>query len=302
MRIVTLLPSATEIVYALGLEPVAVSHECDYPPEAAEKPAVNGTRIDPTAASAEIDGQVLDAEREGEGVYEIDLDALAEADPDLIVTQGLCDVCAVDEVLVERAVGRLDLDCRILTTDPHSLADVFDDVRRIGRATGREGHADQLVAELRSGVRAVREVAAAADERPRVAVLDWLDPVMTAGHWVPELIEDAGGEALFDAPASVPREWEEIREADPDVLVAAPCGFGLDQTAANLSDLTERPGWDDLTAVRSGRAYAMDGHHYVNRPGPRLVETLEYLAALLHPTLFDAPPEDVARPLSRVAV
>ncbi|MFC7156158.1 cobalamin-binding protein [Halomarina halobia] len=302
MRIVTLLPSATEIVYALGLEPVAVSHECDYPPEAAGKPAVNGTRIDPTATSAEIDGQVLDAEREGEGVYEIDLDALAEADPDLIVTQGLCDVCAVDEVLVERAVERLDLDCRILTTDPHSLADVFDDVRRVGRATGREGQAEQLVAELRAGVNAVRDVAATVEDRPRVAVLDWLDPVMTAGHWVPEMIEYAGGEALFDAPASVPREWEEIREADPDVLVAAPCGFGLDQTAANLTDLTERPGWDDLTAVRSGRAYAMDGHHYVNRPGPRLLDTLEYLAVLLHPALFDAPPEDAARPLSHVAV
>ncbi|MFC6836884.1 cobalamin-binding protein [Halomarina ordinaria] len=300
MRIVSLLPSATEIVYALGLEPVAVSHECDYPPEASEKPAVNATRIDPTASSADIDAQVLDAEREGEGVYDIDLDVLAAADPDLIVTQGLCDVCAVDEVVVEEAVEELDLDCRILTTDPHSLADVFDDIRRVGRATGREGHADQLVSELRAGVDAVRDVTAGVEERPEVAVLDWLDPVMTAGHWVPELVEYAGGDPLFAGDASVPREWAAIREADPDVLVAAPCGFDLDQTAANLGGLTDRPGWDDLTAVREGRAYALDGHHYLNRPGPRLVDTLEYLAALIHPDLFEAPPGDVARPLARV--
>ncbi|WP_254536897.1 ABC transporter substrate-binding protein [Halomarina litorea] len=297
MRVVSLLPSATELVYALGVEPVAVSHECDYPPEAAEKPAVNAARVDASASSAEIDRQVLAAEREGGGVYELRLDVLAAADPDLVVTQGLCDVCAVDEVLVEEAVDELGLDCEILTTDPHSLADVLDDVRRIGAATGREDCADQLIADLRGRVEAVRETAARADERPRTLVLDWLDPVMTAGHWVPEMIEWAGGECVLPADASTPREWETVREVDPEVLVAAPCGFDLDQTAENLADLTDREGFADLTAVREGRAYAMDGHQYVNRPGVRLVDSLEYLAALLHPDLFETLPASAARPL-----
>ena len=297
MRVVSLLPSATEIVYALGIEPVAVSHECDYPPEAAEKPAVNAARVDPSASSEEIDRQVLDAERDGGGVYELKLDALAAADPDLIVTQGLCDVCAVDEVLVEDAVANLELDCEILTTDPHSIEDVLEDIRRVGTATNREERAERLVADLRSRVDAVREAAARAEDRPRTLVLDWLDPVMTAGHWVPEMVELAGGECGLPAETSTPRDWEAIREYDPEVLVAAPCGFDLEQTAENLADLTDRAGFEDLTAVREGRAYAMDGHQYMNRPGVRIVDSLEYLAALLHPDRFETPPSSAARPL-----
>ena len=296
MNVVSLLPSATELVYALGLEPVAVSHECDWPPGAAEKPSVNRARVDADASSADIDAQVRDAEASGEGVYEIDYDALRAADPDLVVTQGLCDVCAVDEVVVRDAVADLDLDCEVLPLDPHSLADVFADLRRLGTATDREDRAEAVVADLRARVDAVRERTADVPdaERPRVAVLDWLDPVMTAGHWVPELVAYAGGEYLLGAPASTPREWETVRDANPEVLVAAPCGFDLDQARENVADLTAREGFADLPAVREGRAYAMDGHHYVNRPGPRLVDTLEHLAGLLHPDRFDAPPEDVA--------
>jgi iron complex transport system substrate-binding protein len=302
VRTVTLLPSATEIVYALGLEPVATSHECDWPPEAAGKPAVNRSRVDADASAGEIDAQVLDAEASG-GVYDIDLDALERADPDLVVSQGVCDVCAVDSVLVREAVAELGLDCEVLTTDPHSLGDVLEDVRRIGAATGREDRAAEVVSGLRERVDRVRERTAdlAPADRPRVAVLDWTDPVMTAGHWVPELVEWAGGAYGLAEPgaASRPREWAEIREYDPEALVVSPCGFDLEQTAANLGDLTDREGWDDLTAVRKGRAYAMDGHHYLNRPGPRLVDSLEHLAGLLHPDRFDAPPADVARPLAR---
>ncbi|MFC5971105.1 ABC transporter substrate-binding protein [Halomarina salina] len=302
MNVVSLLPSATELVYALDVEPVAVSHECDWPPEAAEKPTVNRTRIDADASSGDIDAQVQAAEESGAGVYEIDRDALRAADPDLVVTQGLCDVCAVDEVVVRDAIADLDLDCEVLTLDPHSLEDVFSDLRRLGRATGREARANEVVADLRGRVDAVRERTAelSDDERPGVAVLDWLDPVMTAGHWTPELVDYAGGEYLLSAEASTPREWATVREAAPEVLVAAPCGFGLDQTRDNLGDLTDREGFADLPAVRDGRAYAMDGHHYVNRPGPRLVDTLEHLAGLLHPDRFDAPPDDVARSLADV--
>jgi iron complex transport system substrate-binding protein len=304
MNVVSLLPSTTEIVYALGIDPVGVSHECDHPPEAAEKPSINRARIDPTASSEAINEQVVQAEQDHGGVYEIDVEALDRAEPDLILTQGICDVCAVDSVLVEEAVDRIDADPEILTSDPHSLEDVFDDVERIGQATGRTQRADELVADLRTRVDAVREATAdvPADERPEVAILDWMDPVMVAAHWVPELVRWAGGEYGLAAPGarSRPREWTEIREYDPDVLIAAPCGFDLDQTRDNLDDLTERQGWTELRAVDAGRAYAMDGHEYVNRPGPRLVETLEHLTGLLHPERFAAPPETAATSLPRL--
>ena len=295
-RVVSLLPSATEIVYALGVTPVATSHECDYPPDAAERPSVVESRVDADAASADIDEQVQDAEAEG-GVYRIDRETLAAVDPDLVISQGICEVCAVDTVVVEDAIAELGLDCELLTTDPHSLEDVLADVRRIGRALGREARAGELVAELEARVGAVADRAVEADRRPAVAVLDWLDPVMVAGHWVPGLVATGGGRYGLADPgdASTPREWAAIREYDPDVLVAAPCGFELDQTAENATDLTGRPGWNDLRAVRDGRAYAVDGH-LTNRPGPRVVDTLEVLAWLLHPDLFDRPDAWQARP------
>ncbi|KOX93591.1 iron ABC transporter substrate-binding protein [Haloarcula rubripromontorii] len=301
MRVVTLLPSATEIVYALGVEPVGVSHECDHPPAAREKPSVNRSRVDPTASSGEINEQVAAAE-ESDGVYAIDRDTLAELDPDLIVTQGVCDVCAVDHVIVAEAVEELGLDADVLTLDVHSLDDLFESIHRVGTAVGRDDRAADLVADLRDRVAAVETTAARAETRPRVAVLDWLDPVMVAGHWVPEMVETAGGTYGMEASGahSRPREWGELREYDPEVLVTAPCGFDVAQTRENLADLTNRPGFDDLSAVREGRAYVMDGHHYVNRSGPRLVDTLEFLAALVHPDLFETPPRDAAVELGTV--
>lgn len=302
-NVVTLLPSATEIVYALGVEPVATSHECDHPPAAAKKPDANRSRVDPTAAAGEIDAQVQTAEDSG-GVYEIRRDVLAEAEPDVIVSQGLCDVCAVDEVIVREAVVDLGLDCEIVTTDPHSLSDVFADVERIGSALGREERAADLVAELEARVEAIETRAdeAADDREPRrVTVFDWTDPVMIAGHWVPEMVERLGGEYGLQEPraASRPFEWHEVCEYDPEVAVVAPCGFGLDQTLANLDDLVGRTDWSELAAVTDDRTYAVDGHHLVNRPGPRLVETMEALAWCLYPDAFDAPSADHARPLAR---
>jgi iron complex transport system substrate-binding protein len=309
MRVVSLLPSATEICFALGVEPVGTSHECDYPPAARELPAMNRSRVDPDAGSAEINEQVADAESEG-GVYAVDREALAAAEPDLVISQGVCDVCAVDSVLVREAVDDLGLDCEVLTLDTHTLEDLYDDIETIGAATGREERAVEVVADLRERVAAVEERVAAAEaegvveERPAVAVLDWLDPVMVAGHWMPELVDLAGGRygMAETGERSRPREWTELREYDPDVLVAAPCGFELDQTLENSRELTDRPGWADLTAVADGRAVAMDGHHYVNRPGPRLVDTLEHLASVLHPDLFGDPPGEVVRPLGDAAV
>ena len=303
MNVVTLLPSATEIVYALGVEPVGVSHECDYPPAANEQPAVNYSHVDPDASSGEIDEQVLEARAEQGGVYGLHTDVLADLDPDLIVTQGMCDVCAVDSVLVEEAVEELNLDAAVLTTDPHSLEDVFEDIREIGAALDREDRAIELVADLRTRVAAVETTAARADERPRTLVMDWLEPPMVAGHWMPELVKRAGGIPVVNEPGdrSEPYEWATLRETEPDVLVAAPCGFGLAQIAENITELIDRDGWSSLPAVEADQAYAMDGHHYANRPGPRLVDTLEFLAGLLHPELFDAPPTDVAVPIETLA-
>ncbi|WP_265109052.1 cobalamin-binding protein [Halosolutus halophilus] len=315
MRIVTTLPSATETVAALGIEPVGVSHECDYPPGVESLPSITRSRIDADASSAEIDRQVLETAETEDGVYDVDVETLDDLDPDLIVTQGMCDVCAVDEIVVANAIEQInearrasssrtesddDADPEVVTTDPHSVADVLDDLDRIGRATGREDRAREVRLELEERIDAVRERTADIDagERPRVAIFDWTDPVMIAGHWTAELVDWAGGEyGLADVgERSRPREWDDIREYDPEVVIVAPCGFGLDQIAANRSDLTDREGWTDLAAVRDGRVWALDGHHYLNRPGPRLVDTLEAIAGMVRPDRFGAPDRDVAVP------
>lgn len=302
MRTVTTLPSATEIVAALGREPVGVSHECDYPPEAASAPAITRSRldVDESASSSEIDQQVLETADAESGVYDVDVETLEALEPDAIVTQGMCDVCAVDEAVIEDAVDRIAAEPAIVPTDPHSVGDVLDDIERIGAAIDRQQRASELRADLEARLEAVRERTAdiAAADRPRVAILDWTDPVMVAGHWTADLVDWAGGEyGLADAgERSRPREWDEIQAYDPEVLIAAPCGFGLAQTARNATDLTERDGWAELTAVREGRVWAMDGDHYLNRPGPRLVDTLEALAPIVQPERFDGPDPAIAVP------
>lgn len=298
MRIVTTLPSATEIVCALGFEPVGVSHECDYPPGVESIPSVTRSRIDTDTSSGEIDRQVREA-TEG-GVYEVDVETLEELEPDLIVTQGMCDVCAVDEAVIERAVEEIAADPEVLTTDPHTVADVLGDVERIGRMAGRESHAKDVVSSLRERLSSVRERTEPLEDRPRTVVFDWTNPPMVAGHWTHELVTAAGGEYGMADPAdrSTPREWDDVLAYDPEVLIVAPCGFGLEEIAQNLTDLTDRDGWDDLTAVREGRAWAMDGNHYVNRPGPRIVDTAEYLAGIVHSDRFEAPPPEAAVPLA----
>ncbi|QSG06796.1 cobalamin-binding protein [Halapricum desulfuricans] len=299
MRVVSLLPAATEICFALGIEPVGVSSECDYPPAARSIPAVERARIDETADSAAISEQVAAAEEDG-GLYEIDAELLADLEPDLVITQGVCDVCAVDRVAVAAVIDDLGLETEILTTDPHSLSDLYEETRRIGRATDREGAAIDLVSAWRNRIATLREQTSAL-ETPSVAVLDWMEPVMVAGHWVPDLVEAAGGTYPLAAVGerSRPREWSEIRGTNPDVLVAAPCGYQLEQTLQARRELADRPGWDELTAVRERRVYALDGRDFVNRPGPRLIDTAEHLAGLLHPDAFPQPPGDVARRLEQ---
>ncbi|WP_336325674.1 cobalamin-binding protein [Halovenus sp. HT40] len=293
MRVVSLLPSATEMLFTLGIEPVGVSHECDYPPEAADLPAVNSSRIDATADSGEIDDQVQQAIDDG-GVYEIDRETLADLDPDVIVSQGICDVCAVEDTEIREAVADLGLDAEVITSDPHSLADMLDDLERLGRRLDRAEQAATVRADLEARIEEL--TAQTPDSGPRVAVLDWLDPMMVAGHWVPELLDRAGATCGLADPGdrSRPREWSEIREYDPEVLIVAPCGFGLGQTRGNMTDLTEREGWAELSAVQNDRVYAVDGHHYMNRPGPRLVDSLAALASAVHPGTVEGPPEATA--------
>ena len=295
MRVVSLLPSATEIVCALGVDPVGVTHECDYPSRIASTPEVVHSRVDSDQSSRALDEAVRDAV-DGGGVYELDRDRLRDLDPDVVVTQGLCDVCAVDESVVRDTLADVGLDATLVATHPHTLADVFDDIERIGAAIDRADEAARLVDDLQARVEQV-ETRVAGVDRPTVTVFDWLDPVMVSGHWVPELVDLAGGEfRLGDVGEhSGPVEWEAVREVDPDVLVAAPCGFSVERTLDSIDDLTARPGWDDLTAVAHGRASVLDGHHYVNRPGPRLVETLEAIAGLLHPDRVDPPADAMAR-------
>ncbi|WP_254861642.1 ABC transporter substrate-binding protein [Halovivax gelatinilyticus] len=300
MRVVTTLPSATELVCALGIEPVGVSHECDYPPRVEDYPRVTRSTIDASGTSAEIDEQVLDAQAHG-GVYDVDVEALDRLDPDVVITQDVCDVCAVDERVVAAAVDEIDADPALVPIDAHRIGEVLDDLERLGDLLDRPDRAASVRADLESRLDAVRDAAPEPDERPRVVVFDWTDPVMVAAHWVPELVEIAGGryelaEAGTDAR---PRQWEEIVDYDPEVAIVAPCGFDLAQTAANLSDLTDREGWDELTAVETGQVYAIDGHHYLNRPGPRLVDAAERLARVIHPDRFgDATdPGDLAVPV-----
>jgi iron complex transport system substrate-binding protein len=210
-------------------------------------------------------------------------------------------VCAVDTVLVEDVITQLGLDAEVITSDPHRLSDLYDDIRRIGSALDRETAAADLVTQLRERVDAVRRRAERTETRPRVAVSDWMDPVMLAGHWVPELVDIAGGRYDLVDPGgrSTPWEFERVVEYDPEVAVVAPCGFELDQTREHREELTDRSGWAELSAVRSGRVHLMDGHNYVNRPGPRLVDTLEYLAGVVHPEAFPTPPGDAVETLHR---
>ncbi|WP_338727228.1 ABC transporter substrate-binding protein [Haladaptatus sp. DJG-WS-42] len=291
MRIVSLLPAATELCYALGAEPVGVSHECDFPPAARDQPSVVRSRVDASADSETIDAQVQTALEAHGSVYELDREKLRELDPDYILTQGVCDVCAVDTELVAATVRDLELDAELVTTDVHSLADLYRDLQNLGETIGKEQTAARVVADLKARVAAVERRANECPATPSVAVLDWLSPVMVAGHWMPELVDLAGGTYPLAAPRdqSTPREWQEIRACDPDVLVAAPCGFSLAQAQEDAQILPEKSGWCDLTAVSGNRASVMDGHHLVNRPGPRLVDTLEQLACVLHPDEFGEP-------------
>jgi iron complex transport system substrate-binding protein len=290
-RIVSLLPSATELLYALGCGDyvVGVTHECDFPQAARAKPHLTASALPPAADSAEIDRHVRASVHAGSSLYALDADALERLEPDLIVTQELCEVCAVSYAIVARAAKQLRGDPRIVSLEPSSLEDVYANALTLGELTGTAGAAEALVAALRARVEAL-ERHVAGRPRPRTLVLEWSDPPMSGGHWTPELVERAGGEPLLANPGanSQTLEWPAIAAADPDVVIVAPCGFGIEATLRAVSGLESNPAWRGLRAVREGRAFALDGNAYVNRPGPRLVDSAEFFASAMHADPFGA--------------
>jgi iron complex transport system substrate-binding protein len=307
MRICTLLPSATEIAFALGLgdEIVGVTHECDYPPEAREKRVVVKSLIDSEKlASCDIDESVHRHLREQRGIYTIDLLRFRAANPDYIITQDLCDVCALDYNEVMQAIKWLTHRPKIVSLAPTRLADVLRDIERIGVSAGKQVAANGLVRRLGERIERVRDQASRAKSRPRVACIEWLDPLYSAGHWVPEMVELAGGVDGLGKKGKPSEQisWEAVREFAPEVVVLMPCGFDVARTLRELPSIQDRPGWSKLPAVKAGRVFAVNGSAYFNRPGPRLVDGLEILAHIVHPELFPSlPPLEAAQRLSRQA-
>jgi len=288
MRIVSLLPSATEIVCALGYgdQLVGRSHECDHPASVVDLPICSRPRMRVDRSSIEIDRSVKSIVSQGLSVYEIDEKTLRALAPDFIVTQTQCEVCAVSERDVERAVREwLDGQGEIVSLNPNRLEDVWADILRVATALGSRGDGESVVAALREHMGAIERRVASRPTTPRVATIEWIEPLMSAGNWVPELIEMAGGENLFGRVGehSPWMELDALGEADPDVVVVMPCGFDLQRTRSEIATLAERPAWRSLAALANERVYLTDGHHFFNRPGPRLVESLEILVEILHP-------------------
>lgn len=299
MRIVSLLASATEIMYELGCldQLVGRSHECDYPPEVQKLPVVSRVEIDVEASSAEIDAQVkrlaqqktapVDPALKALSIYAIDVDLLQRLRPDVIFTQTQCEVCAVSERDVRQAIEQLTgLYPRVISLAPYRLEDVWNDVLRVGRAIERSEEAERLVSGYRKELHTLQESIKATSRmkpKPRVAVLEWLDPLMGAGNWTPELLAYAGGEPVFGEIGlhSPWLSWKELQQADPDVLVLSPCGFTLERTMQDVELLRRQPQWFTLQAVQNGHVFAIDGNQYLNRSGPRLVESARLLARVI---------------------
>ena len=289
-RIVSFLPSATEMACALGLghQLLGITHECDYPPE------VNGKRIVvrsflpiETMTQAEIDVAVRERMRQGLSLYQVDEAAVSDIAPDIILTQDLCQVCAPSGNEVSQLLKRLPNQPRILWQTPKTIDEIFDAVRELGEVTGRQPIADALIRDGRVRLDAIA-AATVGLPRPRVFCMEWMDPIFCCGHWVPEMVRIAGGydELGRDGSDSVRVSWDEVRRAAPDIVIVMPCGFDLEKTIAESAMLSSYEGWNDLPAVRSGRVYAVDANSYFARPGPRVVEGTELLAHLIHPTRF----------------
>jgi iron complex transport system substrate-binding protein len=290
-RIISLIPSATEIVCALGFEAELVgrSHECDYPAAVRDLPALTEPKFDVHGTSREIDDRVKDVLQNAISVYRVDDALLNQLAPDVIVTQAQCEVCAVSLSEVERVAREcLASPARIVSLEPMQVADVFADVLRVADALGAPERGAELNLKLQTRLDDIARRAAELPTRPTVACVEWIDPLMAGGNWIPELVELAGGVALFGKAGkhSPWIHWDDLWAADPDVIAVMPCGFDIERSRAEMPALTGQPGWKSLRAIREGHVYLTDGNQYFNRPGPRLVESLEILAELIHPEAF----------------
>ena len=303
MRIVSLLPSATEIVFALGLgdELEGVTHECDYPPEAREKPVVSrpALPVGATISAAEIDRAVRERMDAKEPLYALDKTLLQRIQPDVLLTQDLCRVCAVPTGQVQDALDDLGVDAKVLSLDPNTLEDIFGTIVAVGKILDREDRAQEIVAGLRERVEAVRRTALRLPSI-RVLALEWSDPPFSGGHWVPEMVEIAGGENLLSEKGKPSREvsWRAIADATPEVVAFMPCGYYLDEAEEEAMSLYDNPDFAGTPAAREGSVFAVDATSYFSRPGPRIVDGLEILAWAVHPEAYPEPPSDT---IARVA-
>jgi iron complex transport system substrate-binding protein len=288
VRIVSLVPSATEMLFTLGLgdEVIAVTHECDWPAAALERPKVTRDVIGPGLSAGQIDAAVRERTERGESIYELDADLLVELRPDLIVTQALCAVCAVSYDDVRAIAQRMPIQPRVLALDPSTVGEVLGDVRTLAEATDRRDEGVDLVRDAAERIDRVR-LAVRARRRPRVAAIEWLDPPYVAGHWTPQLIDYAGGEDVLGFPGerSEATDWDTVAASDPDVVVVMPCGYDAPRAREEAERYRDR-----LDALGAGQVVAVDAAAYFSRPGPRLVDGLELLAWLLHPDRFPEPP------------
>ncbi len=289
MRIVSLVPSATEMLFALGLgsDVIAVTHECDYPEAVRELPRVTRDVLPTGLSSAQIDAAVKERTLAGESIYELDVDALHELRPELIVTQALCTVCAVSYDEVRQIAEEIETHPQVISLDPHTVGEVLGDARTLAQATDRKEAAVELVRDASARIDRVRLAVRGARRRPRVAALEWIDPPFAAGHWTPQLIDYAGGEDVLGFPGehSEERGWEEVRLAEPDIVIVMPCGF--DGELAYREAEMHR---EQLAAIGAGEVVAVDAAAYFSRPGPRIVDGLELLAHIIHPELVESAP------------
>jgi iron complex transport system substrate-binding protein len=294
VRIASLLPSATEIVCALGLEEslVAVTHECDYPESVRAKPIVTRSVLDGTRESAQIDRHIRELIHQGSSIYTLDADRLAMLQPDVILTQELCEVCAVSYPVVEQAARRSSTPMQLVSLEPQQLADVFEHIRLVGRLADRNAEAERVVASLENRIRRVHERVGNEEVRP-VVILEWIDPPFNAGHWTPGLVQMAGGRDLLGIPGRPAHriEWKAVIDARPAVLVISACGLSLERSLTETEMALSRVGG------LAGETWVADGNAFFSRPGPRLVDSVEMLAGILHPAVVDPPPATVARRL-----
>ena len=300
MRVVSFLPSATEIVAALGHldDIVGVSHECDFPPSVRSRDVVTSSAIDSKAMPGAIDVAVRDFVDTGRPLYDVREDRVRELAPDLMVTQIVCDVCAVSEGDVRSLATRLDTHPEVVTLGATTLDGIFDDIRRVAHAMRIDDRAEALITNARDRMRVIHEkLKAAGAPRPRVAVIEWTDPIFAAGHWVPEMIYRAGGEDVLANPGehSTTRTMDAVRAADPEIILIGPCGFDLERSVADAERVLST---DDWAWMRAKPVWAVDANAFLSRPGPRVVDGIEALATILHPSLFGEARARVARRVS----